>query len=72
MLASKFAHKLHTVEDGGFYIRAASGNIPTNQVVSDVEFEIEGQKYLNLSSFVWTGHRCYFGHEFDESEWGTH
>jgi hypothetical protein len=23
-----------------------SGNIPTNQVVSDVEFEIEGQKYL--------------------------
>jgi hypothetical protein len=42
MFASKFAHKLHTVEDGGYCIRAVSGNIPTNQVVSDVEFEIEG------------------------------
>jgi hypothetical protein len=46
MFASKFAHKLHTVEDGGYCIRAASGNIPTNQVVSDVEFEMEGRKYL--------------------------
>jgi hypothetical protein len=46
MFASKFSHKLHTVEGGGYCIRAASGNIPTNQVVSDVEFEIEGQKYL--------------------------
>jgi hypothetical protein len=46
MFASKFAHKLHTVEDGGYCIRAASGNISTNQVVSGVEFEIEGQKYL--------------------------
>jgi hypothetical protein len=46
MFASKFPHKLHTVESGGYCIRAASGNIPTNQVVSDVEFEIEGQKYL--------------------------
>jgi hypothetical protein len=46
MFASKFAHKLHTVEDGGYCIRAASGNIPTNQVVKDVEFEIEGRKYL--------------------------
>jgi hypothetical protein len=46
MFASKFAHKLHTIEDEGYCIRAASGNIPTNQVVSDVEFEIEGQKYL--------------------------
>jgi hypothetical protein len=42
MFASKFPHKLHTVESGGYCIRAASGNIPTNQVVSDVEFEIEG------------------------------
>jgi hypothetical protein len=46
MFASKFAHKLHTVEDGGYCIRVASGNIPTNQVVKDVEFEIEGRKYL--------------------------
>jgi hypothetical protein len=46
MFASKFSHKLHTVESGGYYIRAASGNIPTNQVVGDVELEIEGQKYL--------------------------
>jgi hypothetical protein len=28
------------------YIRAASGNIPTNQVVSAIDFEIEGRKYL--------------------------
>jgi hypothetical protein len=42
MFASKFARKLHTIEDGGYCIRAVSGNIPTNQVVSDVEFEIEG------------------------------
>jgi hypothetical protein len=42
IFTSKFARKLHTVEDGGYCIRAASGNIPTNQVVSDVEFEIEG------------------------------
>jgi hypothetical protein len=34
------------VESGGYCIRAASGNIPTNQVVSDVEFEIEGRRYL--------------------------
>jgi hypothetical protein len=46
MFASKFPHKLHTVESGGYCIRAASGNIPTNEVVSDVEFEIEGWKYL--------------------------
>jgi predicted aspartyl protease len=46
MFASKFAHKLHTVEDGGYCIRAASGNIPANQVVKDVEFKIEGRKYL--------------------------
>jgi hypothetical protein len=30
MFTSKFAYKLHTVEDGGYCIRAASGNIPTN------------------------------------------
>jgi predicted RNA methylase len=42
MFASKFAHKLHTVKDGGYCIRAASGNISTSQVVKDVEFEIEG------------------------------
>jgi hypothetical protein len=42
MFASKFAHKLHTIEGGGYYIRAASGNISTNQVVRDLEFEIEG------------------------------
>jgi hypothetical protein len=42
MFASKFAHKLHTVEDRGYCIRVASGNIPTNQVVKDVEIEIEG------------------------------
>jgi hypothetical protein len=42
MFALKFAHKLHTVEDGGYCIRAASGNISTNQVVRDLEFEIEG------------------------------
>jgi hypothetical protein len=35
MFASKFAHKLHTVEDGGYCIRAASGNISTSQVVKD-------------------------------------
>jgi hypothetical protein len=46
MFASKFAHKLYIVEDGGYCIRAVSGNIPTNQVVSDIEFEIEGRKYL--------------------------
>jgi predicted aspartyl protease len=46
MFASKFLHKLHTVESGGYCIRAASGNIPTNQVVTDVELEIEGQTYL--------------------------
>jgi hypothetical protein len=46
LFASKFPHKSHTVESGGYCIRAASGNIPTNQVVSDVEFEIEGRKYL--------------------------
>jgi predicted aspartyl protease len=46
MFALKFPHKLHTVESGGYCIRAVSGNIPTNQVVSEVEFEIEGQKYL--------------------------
>jgi predicted aspartyl protease len=34
------------MESGGYCIRAVSGNIPTNQVVSEVEFEIEGQKYL--------------------------
>jgi predicted aspartyl protease len=45
MFASKFAHKLHTIEDGGYCIRAASGNISTSQVVKDVEFEIEGRKY---------------------------
>jgi hypothetical protein len=45
MFASKFAHKLHTIEDGGYCIRAASGNISRIQVVKDVEFEIEGQKY---------------------------
>jgi predicted aspartyl protease len=46
MFVSKFPHKLHTFESGGYCIRAASGNISMNQVVSDVEFEIEGQKYL--------------------------
>jgi predicted aspartyl protease len=46
MFASKFQHKLHTAESGGYCIRATSGNIPTNQVVGDVELEIEGQKYL--------------------------
>jgi predicted aspartyl protease len=46
MFASKFPHKLHTVKSGGYCIRAASGSIPTNQVVSDVEVEIEGRKYL--------------------------
>jgi hypothetical protein len=45
MFALKFAHKLHTVEGGGYCIRAASGNISTNQVVRDLEFEIEGRKY---------------------------
>jgi hypothetical protein len=45
MFALKFAHKLHAVEGGGYCIRAASGNISTNQVVRDLEFEIEGQKY---------------------------
>jgi hypothetical protein len=45
MFASKFAPKLHTVEGGGYCIRAASGNISTNQVVRDLEFEIEGRKY---------------------------
>jgi hypothetical protein len=42
MFASKFQHKLHTIQSGGYCIRAASGNIPTNQVVGDVELEIEG------------------------------
>jgi hypothetical protein len=46
MFASKFAHKLHTVEDGVYCIRVASGNIPTNQVCKGVDFEIEGRKYL--------------------------
>jgi hypothetical protein len=46
LFASKFSHKLHIVESGGYCIRAASGNIPTNKVVSDVEFEIDGRKYL--------------------------
>jgi predicted aspartyl protease len=46
LFASKFPHKLHTIESTGYCIRAASGNIPTNQVVSDVEFEIDGRKYL--------------------------
>jgi hypothetical protein len=45
MFASKFAHKLHAVEGRDYCIRAASGNISTNQVVRDIEFEIEGQKY---------------------------
>jgi hypothetical protein len=45
MFASKFAHKLRTAEDGGYCIRAASGNISTSQVVKHVEFEIEGRKY---------------------------
>jgi hypothetical protein len=35
MFASKFARKLHTVEGGGYYIRAASGNISTSKVVKD-------------------------------------
>jgi hypothetical protein len=42
MFASKFPHKLHTVESGGYCIRVASGNIPTNQVIGDVELVIEG------------------------------
>jgi hypothetical protein len=42
MFSLKFVHKLHTVEDGGYCIRATSGNISTNQVVSEVEFKIEG------------------------------
>jgi hypothetical protein len=42
MFASKFAHKLHTIDGEGYYIRATSGNISTNQVVRDLEFEIEG------------------------------
>jgi predicted aspartyl protease len=46
MFASEFPHKLHTIESGGYCIRAASGNIPTNQVVGDVELVIEGRKYL--------------------------
>jgi hypothetical protein len=45
MFASKFAPKLHTIEGWGYCIRAASGNISSNQVVRDLEFEIEGQKY---------------------------
>jgi hypothetical protein len=44
IFASKFVYKLHTVEDGGYCIRATSGSISTNQVVSDVEFEIEWRK----------------------------
>jgi hypothetical protein len=44
--ASKFLLKLHAVESGGYFFRAASGNIPMNQVVGDVELEIEGRKYL--------------------------
>jgi hypothetical protein len=35
MFASKFQHKLHTVESGGYCIKAASCDIPTNQVVGD-------------------------------------
>jgi hypothetical protein len=46
MFTSKFPPKLHTVESGDYCIRAVSGNIPTNQVVGDVELEIEGRKYL--------------------------
>jgi hypothetical protein len=42
MFASKFAHKLHTIDGEGYCIRATSGNIFTNQVVGDLEFEIEG------------------------------
>jgi hypothetical protein len=48
MFASKFAHKLHTVEDRSYCIRAASGNISTSQVVKDVEFEIEGRRTRSL------------------------
>jgi hypothetical protein len=56
MFALKFAHKLHNVEDGGYCIRAASGNICTNQVVRDLEFEIEGRKYpLTLVVFLGLG-----------------
>jgi hypothetical protein len=46
MFASKFAHKLHTVEGEAYCIRVASGNISANQVVRDLECEIEGRKYL--------------------------
>jgi hypothetical protein len=42
---SKFAHKLHTVKGGGYCISAASGNISTNKLVENLEFEIEGRKY---------------------------
>jgi hypothetical protein len=42
LFALKFSHKLHTIESEGYCIRATSGNIPIDQVVSDVEFEIEG------------------------------
>jgi hypothetical protein len=45
MFVSKFAHKLHMIDGEGYCIRAASGNIFTNQVVGDLEFEIEGRKY---------------------------
>jgi hypothetical protein len=45
IFASKFAHKLHTIDGEGYCIRATSGNIFTNQVVGDLGFEIEGQKY---------------------------
>jgi predicted aspartyl protease len=48
MFASKFQQKLHTVESGGYCIRAASGNITTNQVVGNIELEIEGRKYVVL------------------------
>jgi hypothetical protein len=44
--ASKFAHKLHIVEGGGYCISAVSGNISTNKVVGNLEFEIEERKYL--------------------------
>jgi hypothetical protein len=40
--ASEFAHKLHTVEGGGYCISAASENISTNKVVGNLELEIEG------------------------------
>jgi hypothetical protein len=73
MFASKFAHKLHTVEDGGYCIREASGNIFTSQVVKRCRISNRRAKVLAyFSGFAWIRHRCYFGHELNESEWGTH